>query len=390
MKAEFYDCFVDFGHISLNKKKETLCGDHYILQENKDEAVLVLSDGLGSGVKAHILATLTSQMLSTMLIKHMPLQTAVEAVACTLPVCSVRKMAYSTFTVLRMDEQYAYLAQYDNPQAIWLRDGKSVEYGDERHIIDGKDIRESVLSLKEGDMLILMSDGVTNAGMGKTTDGGWGREEAVKFCEKKYRRGMSAQSMAIALADACVDLNLNETDDDITVLVLKLCPHKAVNLMIGLPADTENDNLLLKVFFKKEGKHVVCGGTTGHFVSSYLNKPLITLSETACNDVPAMSRLEGVDLVTEGYLTLLKLKEYLDEYQKDAMMLKRLRKEKDGAAQLARMLLEDATDINIFLGHAQNPAHDILRMEAQAKQKLVGEIKETLEAIGRKTSMSFW
>lgn len=390
MKAEYCDCFVDFGHVSLNKKKETLCGDHHILQENEEESVLVLSDGLGSGVKAHILATLTSQMLSTMLFKHVPLKTAVESVACTLPVCNVRKLAYSTFTALRMDAKHAYLAQYDNPDAILLRNGENVEYERNKIIIEEKEINESVLELKEGDMLIMMSDGVTNAGMGKTTNGGWGREEAVKYCVKKYDPDMSAQSMAMVLAGACVDLNMNETDDDITVIVLKFCPHKAVNLMIGLPADTENDNLLLKVFFRKTGKHVVCGGTTGQFVARYLNKNITILDSTACNDVPAAARLEGVDLVTEGYLTLLKLKEYLQEFQKDPMFLKQLRKEKDGAARLAVMILDEATDVNIFLGHAQNPAHNILQMKPQAKQKLVGELKELIETLGRKTTMSFW
>lgn len=202
MKIHFDNLFADFGHVSLNKKKESLCGDFYITEERGSDTVLVLSDGLGSGVKANILATLTAKMLCTMMIKKLPLDDAVEAIAKTLPVCRVRNMAYSTFTALKISGRQAYLAQYDNPGAILLRDGRSVEYPETSHSIKEKEIREAELTLQKDDVLILMSDGVTNAGMGKTTNGGWGREDVVRFCEQKYKKEMSAQQLAAHIASA--------------------------------------------------------------------------------------------------------------------------------------------------------------------------------------------
>ena len=161
------------------------------------------------------------------------------------PVCSVRHLAYSTFTVLDIRGRQALLYQFDNPDAILIRNGKVTAYPYSTFTLKEKVIHESTFDLREDDMLILMSDGVTNAGMGKTTDGGWGRNEVLRFCQKKYRPGMSAQEMAVAIAYAGLALNLEETDDDLTVLALRFCKKQTVNLMIGPPHTTEEDTCLL-------------------------------------------------------------------------------------------------------------------------------------------------
>ena len=116
---------LEIGHISINKHSETICGDFYYLLKDRDKTTVVLSDGLGSGVKANILATLTSKILSTMLARHLPIDECIDTVASTLPICKVRKLAYATFTALQIEENLAYLVQYDNPGAILLRDGKT-------------------------------------------------------------------------------------------------------------------------------------------------------------------------------------------------------------------------------------------------------------------------
>lgn len=338
MKIHFDNLFADFGHVSLNKKKESLCGDFYITEERGSDTVLVLSDGLGSGVKANILATLTAKMLCTMMIKKLPLDDAVDAIAKTLPVCRVRNMAYSTFTALKISGRQAYLAQYDNPGAILLREGRSVEYPETSHSIGEKEIREAELTLQKDDVLILMSDGVTNAGMGKTTNGGWGREDVVRFCEQKYKKEMSAQQLAAHIASACVDLNLDETDDDITVLVIKLCERAVTNLMIG----------------------------------------------------PPMSALKGVDLVTEGLLTIRRLNIYANRYLKDGLAVLGFGRNKDAAARLLEELFENSTDICIFFGNARNPANTELHIDAGEKLRLTYHLKDCLEKAGKKVKMKIW
>ena len=381
---------IDFGKVSLNKKKEKICGDYYTIITEPESAVLVLSDGLGSGVKANILATLTAKMLSIMIAGKVAIRTAVKAVADTLPVCSVRNLAYATFTVMVAQENEICLLQYDNPDAILLRNGKSIDYRRDIQMFGEKEIHQSYFQFQEGDMLILMSDGVTNAGMGKTTYGGWGREEVVKFCEQRWREEISAQEMASAIGNAGLDLNLDETDDDLTVLVMKGMKKKTVNIMVGPPADREDDRSYFETFFQKEGMHVVCGGTTAKLVADYLHTKVINIPDSGSEDVPAMSEIKGIDLVTEGLLTLQMLMEYYEDFSEDRLYFNRLIKKKDGAAELFRILFTEATEINFFFGNALNENYTALHIDREKKKELALELIDNLEAEGKKVKICFW
>lgn len=389
-RVSFDNLCTDFGWVSLNKKQETICGDYFNIAETDEDHVLVLSDGLGSGVKANILSTLTAQMLSNMIAKKIPIHDAVLAVADTLPVCSVRQLAYATFTVLDIKGGTAHLHQFDNPDAILIRGGKIYDYPYTSFVIGEKIIHESSIRLQEEDMLILMSDGVTNAGMGKTTNGGWGREDVIQFCQEKYHSGMSAQEMAADIAYAGLALNLEETDDDLTVIVLRFCQKQIINLMIGPPQDAGNDELYMKKFFESEGLHIICGGTTAQIAARYLNKPLFSISGSNVDDVPCLMRLEGVDLVTEGLLTLERLLEYCNEYVEDRMSFHRTLQKKDGAAQLGKLLFTWATDINLFFGNARNQAYEGTGITDHAKLDTVEELTGHLRNAGKNIQIAFW
>lgn len=383
---------VGFGIVSLNKKKEKICGDYYtiITDSDSDSTVMVLSDGLGSGVKANILATLTAEMLSIMIARKVNIRTAVKAVADTLPVCSVRNLAYATFTVMVAEENEICLLQYDNPDVILLRNGKNVEYCRDILMFGEKEIHQSCFQFREGDMLIFMSDGVTNAGMGKTTYAGWGREEVVEFCEQHYRDGMSAQEMSSAIADAGLALNLDETDDDLTVLTVAAMKKNIVNIMVGPPADREDDRSYFETFFQKEGMHVVCGGTTAKLVADYLQTEVAGLPDSGTEEVPAMSEIKGIDLVTEGLLTLEKLVDYCDDFQEDRTYFNQIIKKKDGAAELFRVLFAEATEINFFFGNALNDNYTSLHIDREKKKKMALELIDHLKAEGKKVKICFW
>ena len=383
---------VGFGIVSLNKKKEKICGDYYtiITDPDSDSTVMVLSDGLGSGVKANILATLTAEMLSIMIARKVNIRTAVKAVADTLPVCSVRNLAYATFTVMVAEENEICLLQYDNPDVILLRNGKNVEYYRDILMFGEKEIHQSYFQFREGDMLIFMSDGVTNAGMGKTTYAGWGREEVVGFCEQHYRDGMSAQEMSSVIADAGLALNLDETDDDLTVLTVAAMKKNIVNIMVGPPADREDDRSYFETFFQKEGMRVVCGGTTAKLVADYLQTEVTGLPDAGTEEVPAMSEIKGIDLVTEGLLTLEKLMDYYEDFQEDRTYFNQIIKKKDGAAELFQVLFAEATEINFFFGNALNDNYTSLHIDREKKKKMALELIDHLKAEGKKVKICFW
>ena len=177
------DLTCDIGYKSINHVGEQLCGDHVEVVEQEDgSTVIVLADGLGSGVKASILSTLTSKIISTMLAAGLSIEECVETIAATLPVCSVRGVAYSTFTIIRLiRSQTAELIQYDNPQVIVLRNGENWEYPRTETTIGGKQIFRSLIRLQEDDVFIAMSDGCPHAGIGMAYNFGWKREDIIKF-----------------------------------------------------------------------------------------------------------------------------------------------------------------------------------------------------------------
>ena len=173
----------DIGYKSINHDGEQLCGDHVeIIEQNDNSSVIVLADGLGSGVKASILSTLTSKIISTMMAEGLPLEECVSTIAATLPICSVRGVAYSTFTIIHIiNNDTAELIQYDNPLVILLRDCVNYDYPKSELNIDGKKIYKSVIKLQENDIFIAMSDGCPHAGIGLAYNFGWKREDIIDF-----------------------------------------------------------------------------------------------------------------------------------------------------------------------------------------------------------------
>lgn len=384
------DYVLDFAKLSYNKYTESICGDFYYKETTEDGTTVVLSDGLGSGVKANILATLTSQILGTLLSGGMILEDAIFTTVQTLPICRERKLAYATFVAARIQKYKVYLTQFDNPPAILLRGGKYVKHEATRFFIQEKEIWESTIPLYFDDMLFLMTDGVTNAGLNSGFGEGLGHDEVVRLLEQWYRPGVSAALLGARLMNACLSLYDGKPKDDTTILTLQLRERKAVNIIIGPPENPAEDHKILNMFFGKKGKHVVCGGSTANMVAKFLKKPIISIDNTSSESIPAMSKIEGVDLVTEGIITLRNIPKLIREYEENAIILLELEKRKDGVAMLARMLIEDATDINIYLGNAVNDSHQDGEsgIDMVSKLKLVQNIGENLEKIGKKVKIS--
>ena len=195
------DLCADIGYKSINHFGEELCGDHVdIVEENENSTVIVLADGLGSGVKASILSTLTSKIISTMMAEGLPLEECVSTIAATLPVCSVRGVAYSTFTIIHIkNNDVAEIIQYDNPHVIIIRDDQNYDYHKTEMNIDGKKIFKSVVNLKENDIFVAMSDGCPHAGIGMLYNFGWQRKDIIDFVETLAPAGYTAKHSRLCL-----------------------------------------------------------------------------------------------------------------------------------------------------------------------------------------------
>ena len=378
----------DVGYVSLNKFGEQLCGDHVEIVDREDGSlVVVLADGLGSGVKASILSTLTAKIISTMMANGLSLADCVDTIAATLPVCSERQVAYSTFTILRFaGGKTAQIIQYDNPHVILLRDGHPYAYPQDMVEIDGKKIYQASLDLMENDTFVAFSDGALHASVGPVLDLTWDRWAIGQFLETMYDPHATAKTVSSVLAGECKRLYGERPGDDTTVCTVRLRRRQTVSLMLGPSRDPDDEEGMLASFFAEPGKHIVSGGTTSALAARHLGRELDTsLPAYVDPEIPPTAKLEGVDLVTEGVVTLSRVVEYAQDYLGDNARYAEWGYKKDGASLAARMLFEEATDVNLYIGRAVNPAHQAegLPIGFDRKMQIADQLSDCLKRMGK-------
>ncbi len=384
----------EIGYNSINKHGEQLCGDHVDIVENNDNSmVLVLADGLGSGVKACILSTLTSKIISTMMANSMSINECVATIAATLPVCEKRGIAYSTFTIISIkDNSYAEIIQYDNPHVILLRNGENYDYPMTCSEIQGKNIYISKLDLQVDNVFVAMSDGAVYAGVGNSLNFGWQRDSIIDFLVGNYDDSLSAKAISTMLVEQCSNLYGGTPGDDTTVAALKIRCRKPMNLMIGPPSNPNELSKMMSLFFAKEGKHIVCGGTTSTLAAEFLGKKVTPLLDYIDPEIPPIAKIEGVDLVTEGIVTMTKVLKYAQDYIENNDCYSSWKNKNDGACRIARLLFEEATDISFYVGRAINPAHQNpnLPINFSIKMRLIDELSVCLKKMGKRISVCYF
>ena len=388
---------VDVAYKSLNKFTEILCGDKVEMLETEDSNIMILADGMGSGVKANILATLTSKILGTMFLNGATLEECVDTIVQTLPVCQVRQVAYSTFSILQVFHNGdAYLVEFDNPGCIFIRDGILQEIPRKIREVEGKKINEFRFKVKKGDALILMSDGTIHAGVGELLNFGWLWEDIAKYALKEYYRTISAARLAGALCHACDELYQFRPGDDTTVAVMRIIDSKPVHLMTGPASNPADDERMVRDFMSDDtAKKIVSGGTSSTIVARVLDKPLDVSMEYVDPDIPPIAYIEGVDLVTEGVLTLNRVLHLIRRYVKNETINEEFFGEldkKNGASMAAKMLIEDCTQVQMFVGKAINSAYQNpnLPFDLGIRQNLVEQLKRAIEEMGNKVTVTYY
>ena len=388
------DLCADIGYKSINHYGEQLCGDHVdVIDQSDTSTVIVLADGLGSGVKASILSTLTSKIISTMMAEGLPLEECVSTIAATLPVCSVRGVAYSTFSIIHLiDNDTAELIQYDNPHIILIRDFKASDYPKTEMNIGGKKIYRSTVKLREYDTFIAMSDGCPHAGIGGAYNFGWKLDDIAAYMETLVPAGYTAKTLSTMLVDECNKLYGDKPGDDVTACVVKIRKREPMNMLFGPPSNRDDCDRMMSLFFSKQGKHIICGGTTSSIAAKWLGKPIKASLNFEHSDVPPIAEIEGVDLVTEGVITINRVLEYAKDYLGENKLYETWNFKRDGASLISRLLFEEATDINFYVGRAVNPAHQNpdLPITFNIKMNLVSELSECLKKMGKRIKVSYF
>jgi len=364
----------------LSKFGEELCGDKIEIARTPDSTIIVLSDGLGSGVKANILATLTTKIASSMLQRGISLEDVVNTITETLPICRERKIAYSTFQILQITTAgQAKLVEFDSPHAFLLREGKVVAFPTEEVLLGGKVINIGTLHLQPEDIILLVSDGVIHAGIGGLLKLGWTWEGISRHLQTAYRAGWDADKVVKQLIDCCEGYYLGRPGDDSSVVAVRLREVRMAAIFTGPPASASQDEAIVSRFLRLPGIKIVAGGTTAKIVSRVTGRPLkVTLSYSDPN-IPPIGHIPGIDLVTEGVLTLNAAVERIFD-------TKRLSNQsyQDGATLLARQLLF-VDKIIILAGRAVNPAHQNPKFPAgiNIKEQVLAKLRHSLEQVGK-------
>jgi hypothetical protein len=378
--------FYEWGTKQLQKHGEELCGDNVGIARHADYVTLALSDGLGSGVKANILSILTTRIVMHLMENELPLAEVVETLGKTLPVCEVRKLAYSTFAIGQFfRDGHARVVEFDTPSFVLLRQRKSVPVPYEEREIEGKNIRQSEFKLEMGDWIVFVSDGVVNAGIGGLYPLGWGFDQIVRFLEEHCHPDLSAQELADQLTQTVWDLYCSRPGDDVSAGVIKVRRKLTATVLTGPPADSSADEAVVARFTQRPGLLAVCGGTTAKIVARHIGgKPLEVDLPTVKPDVPPLARLEGMDLITEGILTLTKT----DELLHSGADRETIKLNTDGASALLRLCL-DVDHIHFIVGLSVNPAHQNPELPRQLGMKLaiVRTIAEELRKRGKEVTI---
>lgn len=381
--------YIDLSWHALNKIGEELCGDKVEVVKDDKRTIVVLSDGLGSGVKANILSTLTAKIMITMLDKGEDLKETIDTITGTLPICLTRKIAYSTFTIIEINHEtlHCRMIEFDNPPIFICRQNKILTPNKEKFESSGKVVWLSSLDLIIGDELTICSDGVIHAGVGELLNHGWEWEHVAEFL--RHQNLSSAEKLNRRLLEACNKLYEFSPGDDATAVTIKVRRPNHLQLLTGPPINREKDHELIEVFMRSSGKKVVCGGTAANIMSRELNREICTNITYDDPSVPPIAIIKGIDLVTEGVLTLKmaldKLKDLNQKCEEPDFS------KNDGVSRLLKLFMDSATHITFWVGRAINPAHQNpdFPVELGIKLAIVKEIISELKYMGKEVKLTY-
>jgi hypothetical protein len=384
------DNFLDIYETSLNKKGEELCGDKVKFLKGDKRSIVVLSDGLGSGVKANILASLTTEILITMLNADVPLEEVLKTVIATLPICQTRKIAYSTFTILQADlaTNRFKIINFDNPPPLYVHNGKVMSLDMDVQEILGRKIKVAEGYLSRGDFLGALSDGVLYAGMGTTLNFGWGWDNIASYVEDVLQhKAQTARSIVRDVIRKTYDLYRGEIGDDATFVGIYVRQRNPLMIFTGPPLEQSRDEEYVDRFLSFEGRKVACGGTTGNIIANYLGETIEMDLSTMRRELPPIGMLSAVDLVTEGILTLSKATEYIKQCQCD---LGRLHFDNNGAYLLAREILQ-ADTVYFMVGQSINEFYQnpLLPKNISIRRSLIEELVNLLRSYQKEVALEY-
>lgn len=407
MENKEEELFIEIAHYQEFKHNKPICGDCFLSKKINEENryVAVLSDGLGSGVKANVLSTMTASMALNFRLRREPILKSAINIMNVLPIDSVRNVSYATFTIVDTDFRgNTQVIEFDSPDFLLFRDDEAVEPvkesigidkegqkftsydGDlDQRLSEGNEankfrvLKSTHLKLCKGDRIVFYSDGVTQSGMGtKNHPFGWGDDAIKKYVLSQISNNLniSARDLSHKIVLEALRKDSLKSKDDITCAVIYAREPRKLIICTGPPYDAKNDTILAQTVDKYSGKKVICGGTTSKIISRELNRDVkVDLKNIRSTKYPPMAQIEGIDLVTEGILTLGTLSNLLEREDSSYSFVE------DSPAEAMFKLILESDIIDICVGTRINEAHQdpSLPVELEIRRNVVKKIADILE-----------
>ena len=382
MDDKFY---IEVHCAQKNYGEERICGDVFISKRIREEkrTIIVLSDGMGHGVKANVLATLTSTMALNFTLEHKEPEKIAEIIMNTLPVCSERKMSYATFTIVEIeDDGQVTILEYDNPQTVILRGNKPFLPQWNCIIMQsvrnsGKEIRTCSFYHQKEDRIILTSDGVTQSGLGTDQSPfGWGTDNMADYAIKLIANNdrISARRLSNKLVNMANKNDRYFSKDDTSCAVIYFRDPRKLLVCTGPPYEEDKDSQLGNMVKGFSGKKIICGATTADIVARELGVEIEDSLNFDDPELPPLSYMPGIDLVTEGILTLTKVTRLLKEFTSSSPSGK-------GPADRIVNLFRESDEIHFIIGTRINIAHQdpSLPVDLEIRRTVVKRMGKILE-----------
>jgi len=382
MNDNFY---IEVHCAQKNYGEERICGDVFISRKINEEGrtIIVLSDGMGHGVKANVLATLTATMALNFTQEHKEPEKIAEIIMNTLPVCSERKMSYSTFTIIDIqDHGPVNILEYDNPQTFIFR--KKKIYNPQWNCIllkteknYGKEIRTCSFMPQLEDRIFICTDGITQSGMGSSSyPFGWGTDSLQEYAEKLITNNLiiSARRISSRIVNMANKNDGYSSKDDTSCVTIYFRKPRKLIVCTGPPFEEAKDGELASAVKEFPGKKIISGATTADIIARELNLSIQDSMNFDDPELPPVSFMEGIDLVTEGILTLTKVTRILKEYSSSYPLGK-------GPADKIVNMFRESDEINFIIGTRINIAHQdpSLPVELEIRRTVVKRMAKILE-----------
>ncbi|MBN2776302.1 MAG: SpoIIE family protein phosphatase [Bacteroidales bacterium] len=379
------DLYIEVDAKQINHENEKICGDVFLKRRIKEDKriIAVLSDGMGHGVKANVLATLTSTMALNFTIEHRKPERIAEIIMNTLPVCSERNISYSTFTVADLEiDGRVHLLEYDNPPALVFRNNEVLKLTRDVIVMNnpehkGKKLTYTSFYPKLYDRIVFFSDGVAQSGMG--TDKypfGWENSNIEEYILRllENENDISAGKLAEKVVNKAVANDFYKSKDDTSCASIYFREPRKLLIVTGPPIDRSSDKELATIVKVYNGKKIISGGSTTDLIARELKLKVTDSLDFFDNELPPISYMDGIDLVTEGILTLNKVWKILTDMGSDYVP------SKGPADQIVKLILQ-SDHIDIIVGTKINEAHQDpnVPVDLEIRRTIAGRIADVLE-----------